>query len=87
MARFGGKLPIGIACGYENSPFCPCLLPIVGYYTLIMASKKKERLPEAAERVKRTGHGMASATRGRARTFVNRKKKAAREACRGKQDE
>jgi len=48
---------------------------------------KKEQLPDAAERVKRSGHGMANATRGRARTFVNRKKEANRKACRGKPNE
>ncbi len=57
----------------------------MGYYVSAMGKKKQtERLPDAAERVKRTGHGMANATRGRARTFVNRKKKADKNACRGK---
>ena len=49
-----------------------------------MGKKKKEKLPDAAERVKRTGHGMANATRGRARTFTDRKKEGSRNACRGK---
>jgi hypothetical protein len=47
----------------------------------------KEKQPtkkQAAERVKRTGAGMAAATKGRARTFTNRKKEASRKACRGK---
>jgi hypothetical protein len=57
----------------------------MGYYPNVMGKKKEQkRLPDAAERVKRTGHGMASATRGRARTFVNRKKQADKSACRGK---
>jgi hypothetical protein len=46
--------------------------------------KEQPKKPEAAERVKRTGAGMAAATRGRARTFTDRKKQAARIACRGK---
>ena len=44
----------------------------------------KEKLPDAAERVKRSGHGMANATRGRARTFKHKKKEQSKNACRGK---
>lgn len=35
------------------------------------------------ERAKARGAGMAAATRGRARTFMDRKKEANRKACRG----
>jgi len=52
-----------------------------------MKKKAKKQLPDAAERVKRTGSGMAAATRGRARTFTDRKKEADRNKCRGKVEE
>lgn len=52
-----------------------------------MARKKKKRLPLHIERLKASGAGMAAATKGRARTFKNRKKEADRKACRGKQHE
>ena len=56
----------------------------MGYYTTIMASKKKERPSKVIEGLQRSGAGMANATRGRARTFTDRKKKASKDACRGK---
>lgn len=40
-----------------------------------------------AEEAKRRGAGMAAATRGRKTTFTNRKRKANKKACRGKQEE
>jgi len=49
-----------------------------------MKPKKKSK---AAERVKRLADGMASATKGRARVFQDRKKEASRKACRGKATE
>ena len=45
---------------------------------------KKKRKNKAAETAKAGAAAMANATRGRARVFDNKKKKAARDACRGK---
>lgn len=47
--------------------------------------RKKKRLPRIVEALKAENAGMAAATKGRARTFKNRKKEADRNACRGKQ--
>lgn len=47
--------------------------------------KKKKRLPRIIELLKASGAGLASTTKGRARTFKDRKKEADRNACRGKQ--
>lgn len=49
--------------------------------------KRKKLLPLAAEMAQRAAAAMASATKGRARTFVNRKREASRKACRGKVDD
>ena len=54
----------------------------MGYYVIAMGNKQKR--PDRFERLKRAGDGMANATRGRARTFVDRKKKSNKDACRGK---
>lgn len=53
-----------------------------------MARKKnkKSRLPKSAEMAQRGGAAMANATKGRSRTFQNRKKEADRKACRVKVD-
>lgn len=53
------------------------------------SKKQRERaeLPECVQRLRQTGAGMASATRGRARTFTDRKKEEDRNACRGKQED
>jgi len=45
--------------------------------------QKENPKSKAAEGLKRRGHGMAAATRGRARRFRDRRKEAARRACRG----
>ena len=47
--------------------------------------KNKKRLPRQVEAIKARGAGMAAATKGRARTFVDRKKERARNACRGRE--
>jgi hypothetical protein len=44
--------------------------------------KNKKRLPRQVEAIKARGAGMAAATQGRARTFTDRKKKQAKNACR-----
>lgn len=49
-----------------------------------MAHKKKKRPSHKMLLLKAAGAGMASATRGRARTFKDRKKEASRKACRGR---
>ena len=49
----------------------------------MVRKKNKKRLPLIIERLKAGGAGMAAATRGRARTFKDRKKEASRKACRG----
>lgn len=46
--------------------------------------RKSKRLPKGAEEAQRGAGAMAAATRGRARTFKDRRKDAARNACRGK---
>jgi len=52
---------------------------------VLLGMKKEDKtLPLEAEKLKRRGAGMAAATRGRARTFVNRKREASKKACRGK---
>ena len=48
---------------------------------------KKRRKNKAAEAAARIAAALAAATKGRARTFINRKKQASRDACRGKDDE
>jgi len=45
--------------------------------------RKKKRLPKVIEAMKARAAGMAAATKGRARVFKDRKKEAARKACRG----
>lgn len=54
-----------------------------------MARKKnkKSRLPKSAEMAQRGGAAMANATKGRSRTFQDRKKEASRKACRGQSNE
>lgn len=47
---------------------------------------RMEKKNTAAEKAKRGAAGMARATHGRARTFKDRKKEAARKACRKKLD-
>ena len=42
----------------------------------------KKKLSRAVEGLKARGAGMAAATRGRARTFTDRKKAASKGACR-----
>jgi len=42
-----------------------------------------KKLPMGVEQAKRRGAGLASTTKGRARSFTNRKKQANRNACRG----
>jgi len=61
----------------------------IGYYVIAMAkSKRKKRLARAAEEAQRGAAALAALTKGRARTFANRKREANRKACRGKvQDE
>ena len=49
--------------------------------------RHKKRLPKAAEMAQRGSAALANSTKGRARTFANRKREANRNACRGKQDE
>tara|TARA_R110000796_G_scaffold21581_3_gene63536 strand:- start:235 stop:393 length:159 start_codon:yes stop_codon:yes gene_type:complete len=49
-----------------------------------MKNRKKKRPSALILRLRASGGGMASATRGRARTFTDRKKAASRRACRGK---
>jgi len=46
--------------------------------------KKRKRKNPDQEVAQRGAGAMANATQGRARTFKNRKKEAARRACRGK---
>jgi hypothetical protein len=60
--------------------FGPLLL-----YSMYMKRPKKQRRPKAVEEAKRRADAMANATRGRSRTFKNRKKEANRNACRGSQ--
>jgi hypothetical protein len=52
-----------------------------------MKKRKKKRLPKAAEAVQRTGAALAATTKGRARRFTDRKKQAARDACRKNNDD
>ena len=54
----------------------------LGYY--VGMKKKKKRLPKSAEAGKRGAGAMATATRGMARRFKDRKKDASKNACRGK---
>jgi hypothetical protein len=56
--------------------------PFLGYY--LNMKRRKKRKPRQAE-VCSTGAGaMASATRGMARRFKDRRKDASKKACRGK---
>jgi hypothetical protein len=48
-----------------------------------MSKKKAKKKSIVVERLQRSGAGMASTTKGRARRFTDRKKEAARKACRG----
>jgi hypothetical protein len=59
-----------------------CLLSIIGYYIGDM----KKRANKQVEASRRKAAGMASATRGRARRFTDRRKEQARRACRGKNE-
>lgn len=53
-----------------------------------MARKRsKKRLPKSAEEAQRGGAALANTTRGRARSFKDRKKEASRKACRGNHEE
>lgn len=52
-----------------------------------MAHKKKQRPSHLMRMLKASGAGLASTTKGRARTFKDRKKEASRKACRGKVEE
>ena len=56
--------------------------PLLLYY-MYMKRPKKQRKPKSAEKAQRGAGAMAIATKGRARRFKNRKKEAARKACRG----
>lgn len=56
------------------------------WYTLTMKRGKKQRIHKGAEEAQRGAAAMANATKGRARTFKDRKKDANRKACRGKVD-
>lgn len=47
----------------------------------------KKQLPLAVAKLKARGAGLAASTRGRKTRFKDRKKDAARKACRGREDE
>lgn len=46
--------------------------------------QKRKKLPKVVEESKRRAAGMASATKGRARTFKNKKKEDSKKKCREK---
>jgi hypothetical protein len=48
-------------------------------------NKPNKEVADLIAKLKAGGAGMASATKGRSRTYKNRKKEAARKACRGQQ--
>lgn len=56
----------------------------LGYYLNMKRATKRK--PKGAEEGQRGAGAMANATRGMARRFKNRKKDAARKACRGKHE-
>ncbi len=57
--------------------------PFLLYY-IHMKRPKKQRAPKGAEQSQRGAGALANSTRGRARTFKDRRKEDARKACRGK---
>jgi hypothetical protein len=67
-----------VRCGRCNQPVCQ--RHAHGFGSLLPLCQKCW-----VEPFTRAGAGMASATRGRARTFTDRKKEADRNACRGEQ--
>jgi len=50
-------------------------------------ARKKHDLPKAVQDLKARGAGLAAATRGRKTRFKDRKRDAARKACRGNNNE
>lgn len=58
-------------------------IPLLGYYISALGGSIM-KANKQAEEAKRRAAGLASTTKGRARTFKNKKKEAARKACRGK---
>jgi hypothetical protein len=52
------------------------------FYSVMKQNKQNKATADLLARLKAGGAGVASTTKGRARTFKNRKKEAARKACR-----